>query len=304
MIGAAVGYLQTHSGQYMERELCAYSWFGRDNHRRIVSLYRAIQGAELRAFQDYAAFKLLIPRFKRELKRDKHEQTKQPLTQEEREQREDKIQRYERYLKYHHNARQIQQLDATLNDLIEPIAIPFAYKTGRLFRVPSRSRVEKTYTVKLTSVPILREGDARGYSMVWELRGKCGCEDTLYRSDRRHQAVDRGQDEDFFCAHEIAACHSLRKIQEKKEEGVRMLPFVLPTKSMMDFVDTLRYHTILLQFSEETERWSKHALNHTEIENLLWKKVIVDGFETCFTTDIGKFKEQRYDPHLDLIKFR
>jgi len=303
VIGAALEYLHSHKEEYAEKMLCGYSWFGKDNHRRVVSLYRAIQGAELRAFQDYAAFRLLIPTFRKELRTGKSCQTQKKLTTEEIDHRREKVERYERYLKNHHNAKQIGQLDVLFTDLIEPVAIPFAYHGGRIMRVPSRSRPERQYEVKLTSVPLLKSEDNRSYSMVWELRGKCGCEDTLYRSDRRHQAIDKGNDEDFFCAHEIAASHSLRKMNEKKDKMISMLPFVLPTKNMMDFVDTLRYNTIMLVFNESTQRWSKHALNHTEIENLLWKKVMVEGYSACFTTDISTFKEQKYDPHLDLVKF-
>ncbi len=304
VIGAAFEYLHIHKEEYAEKTLCSYSWFGKDNHRRVVSLYRAIQGAELRAFQDYAAFRLLIPTFRKELRTGKSCQTQKELTREELDVRKEKVERYDRYLKNHHNAKQIGQLEVLFTDLIEPIAIPFAYHGGRIMRVPSRSRPEKQYEVKLTSVPLLKSDDKRAYSLVWELRGKCGCEDKLYRSDRRHQAIDKGNDEDFFCAHEIAASYSLRKMNEKKDAMISMLPFVLPAKNIMDFVDTLRYNTIMLDFNEATQRWSKRALNHTEIENLLWKKVMVDGYSACFTTDISKFKEQKYDPHLDLVKFK
>ncbi len=304
VIGAALEYVHEHKEEYAEKTLMAYSWFGKDNHRRIVSLYRAIQGAELRAFQDYAAFKLLVPLFRKELKTNVNSKTKEQLSRDEREQREEKIRRYDGYLRKHHNSKQIAQLAVEFSDLIEPLAIPFARKAGRLMRVPSRSKPGQTYKVQLTSLPLVDMDDVRAYSMVWDLRGGCVCEDKLYRSDRRHQAVDKGNDEDFFCAHEIAACHSVRKIQEKKTPALQMLPFVLPTKNMIDFVDTLRYNTILLQFNEATQRWGKHVLNHTEIENLLWKKVMVEGYSACFTTDISKFKEEKYDPHLDLMKFK
>ena len=175
-----------------------------------------------------------------------------------------------------------------------------------MMRVPSRSQKDyKYYPIKLTDIPLLESEDPAQYSLAWELAGNCICQDKVYRSDRRKQAPDKGNREDFFCPHEIAATITLRKKYESgHKQTINYLPFVLPTKEMMGYVEKLRHQTILLTYNQQTERWSKRSLNHTEIENILWKKVIADGYEACFTTNINKFKEQHYDPHLDLIQFR
>lgn len=317
VVGAAFDLFHENRDAMAEQTLSCYSWWGKDHHRRIVSLYRAIQGAELRAFQDYVAFRLLIPTFRKELRTHQNAQTKEPLTSEEIADKTAKVQRYERYLEVRDISKDIHQLDVFFTDLIEPRG-GFSYQTGQTMRVPSRSKIKrgslnpqdelyrkvehKTYVFKLTDVPLLVPKHQAHFSLPWEVAGNCSCLDKNYRSDRRKSQPDKGNREDFFCAHEIAAFHSLRKKHEGDNPTIRFLPFVLPTAEMMDYIDKLRYQTVMLTRSEETGRWSKRALNHTEMENLLWKKVMADGYAACFTTDIQTFKDKRYDPHLDLIK--
>ena len=318
VLSTALNYLHEHKDEFINQPLLCYSWWGKDNHRHIVSLYRSIQGAELRAFQDYAAFRLLIPTYKKELRTSINLKTKNPLTPEEIAYKTKKVQRYERYLEVRNIKSSINKMDVFFTDLIEPLG-GFSYQTGQMMRVPSRSKIQRdpkdsknpqkvnhqVYKIKLTDLPNLKPTELSHNSLPWELAGNCNCEDKVYRSDRRKPQPDKGNREDFYCPHEIAASLTLRKKYETGDERtIKYLPFVLPTKDMMDYVDKLRHQAIMLYFKEDTQRWSKRALNHTEIENLLWKKVIMDGYEACFTTDINKFKEQRYDPHLDLIKFR
>ena len=304
VISTAFNLLHDQCEELAEKVLTGYTWWGKDHHRRIVSVYRSIQGAELRAFQDYAAFRLLIPTFRKEIRLGTNLRMKKPLTEEERAERTAKIERYEKYLARRHIGHYIHALQADFTDLIEASG-GFAYRTGQTMRVPSRTQKrEACYTFKLTDVPLCAPDDPRAYSQVWEIAGNDYCHDKNYRSDRRKQEPARGNREDFFCPHEIAGALTMRKKFENDPQTVRLLPFVLPTAAMMDYVDTLRYRTILLIQNPETKQWQKRPLNHTEIENLLFKKVLSDGYEACFTTDITRFKEERYDPHLDLIKFR
>ncbi|MBI2662398.1 hypothetical protein HYX11_02985 [Candidatus Woesearchaeota archaeon] len=305
VISTAFNLLQEHKEQYAEKTLSCYSWWGKDNHRRIISLYRSIQGAELRAFQDYVAFKLLIPTFKKELRTHKNTQTKKTLTLEEEIDRRTKVLRYEKYVHTRNIEPFLKEMNVAFTDLIEPLG-GFSFHTGQMMRVPSRSQKDyKYYTVKITDLPLLEHGNPAHYSLAWELAGNCICPDKIYRSDRRKQAPDKGNREDFFCPHEIAATLTLRKKYETgHKQTINYLPFVLPTKEMMNYVEKLRHQTIMLAYNQQTERWSKRSLNHTEIENILWKKIIIDGYDKCFTTNINTFKECHYDPHLDLIQFR
>ncbi len=312
VLRAAFDNLHQHRDELTEKTFAAYSWFGKDNHRRVVSLYRSIQGAELRAFQNLAAYRLVIPTMRKELRLGKSAESsyKENLSPEQTERRKDKIRKYEKHLQRKRREGQplgqyVAQLDVNFSDLIETVSRPFAYHGGRLMHAPSRSRPEIAYNVKLTGIPLLEPGSPTAYSQVWELRGKCVCEDKTYRSDRRRTAINSGQDEDFFCAHEIAALHTLRSIYERNDkETIPFLPFVLPTAEMMDFVEKLRNQAILITLNSQTSRYSKRALNHTEIENLLWKRVIARGYERCFTTDVNVFRARGYDPLNDLIKFK
>ena len=176
---------------------------------------------------------------------------------------------------------------------------------GQHIRVPSRFRKNRTeYKLKLTDVPLLYKDDPLAYSLVWEIAGNCHCEDKSYRSDRHRQKIGQGSREDFYCSHEISAFHTLRKKHENKKKIMSFLPFVMPTASMMNYLERLRHQTIMLTYNSETERWSKRSLNNTEMENLLWKKVMAEGYESNFTTEIDKFKKMKYDPHLDLLNFK
>lgn len=313
VLKAAFDYLHEHKDEYGEETLTSYSWFGKDNHRRVVSLYRAIQGAELRAFQDFAAYKLLIPVMKKELREGKSAQSRyrDDLTAEEKKIIEAKLEKYKRYLQRERDSKKLQWLvnsmDVSFDDLIEPVSIPFARHSGRVMRIPSRSRPgREPYRVQLTGIPLLPRGSDIAYSQVWEARGACYCEDKTFRSDRRRKAAHLGNDEDFFCPHEIAAIHSLRRIyQNDQEETIALLPFVLPTKEMMDYVDRLRGQTIMIEHKDpESRRASKRTLNHTEMERLLWARVMKHGYEANFTTDVGRFAREKHDPHDDLLKFR
>lgn len=301
----------------IERTYSSYSWFGKDHHRRIVSLYRAIQGAELRAFQNFAAFTLMIPLMRKELREGKSAESgySAALTAQQQEHRKRKIRRYETYLARKRAegfsiAHYVKMLDVDFSDLIEPKGKTFGHRGGRMVQVPSRSRPEITYNIKYTSIPFLEEGDPRQYSMAWDLRGHCGCEDKTYRSDRRREDIDRGQDEDFFCAHEIAGLHTLVRVTEaeytrgESPRRVMPLPLVLPTGEMMRYVERLRQQTLIVEKDLVSGEWTKHVLNSTEIENLLWKRVIAFGYDRNFTTDKTKLLAGGYDPHTDLITFR
>jgi len=313
VIKTAFDQLHEQKEDLAERIFTSYCWFGKDGHRRVVSLYRAIQGAELRAFQDFAAYRLLIPTMAKELRlgTSAHSSYKEPLTEEEKKERQEKVARYNRYLSQPRREGKslrhyINKLDVSFTDLIEQESRKFAHRGGRLMRVPSRSRPGQVYQVKLTGIPFVPSGSDIAYSQVWEMAGNCVCEDKLFRSDRRRSAIDRGSDEEFFCPHEIAALHSLRKKHQRDDtETIDFLPFVLPTAEMMNYVDRLREQTIMVEHKDPTtKRTSKRSLNHTEIERLLWARVMARGYDACFTTDIGRFAKERYDPHQDLIRFR
>ena len=304
VLAAAFNHLHFQRERLAEETFSCYAWKGRDNHRRVVSLYRAIQGAELRAFQNYAGYRLFIPTHRKELKTGLRARDRSKLSPGELAKRRDDLARYQKYVVSRGLTEHLRRLEVTFTDLIEMQGAPFAFETAAPMRVPSRSHPPQVYEFDLTSLPLVTPDDPVAYSAVWEMRGNDHCYDKRFRSNRRKQERFRGQDEDFFCPHEIAAAHTVRKIYEKRERQIPFLPFVIPTPEMMAYTEKLRHQTLLVMRNPETKRTSKRALNHTEIENLLWKRVLAYGYQANFTTNIDALREARVDPHTYLIKFK
>lgn len=319
VLSAAFNLLHQQKEELAEKTFSAYSWYGKDGHRRIVSLYRAIQGAEMRAFQNFVYYKKNLETLREEVEKGKSAD-KIDLTPEERQVKSERLSRYQSYVQrirpegqrleeylrlmrcYEEDTITVECSSGTRASLPDEIK----YQSGlRNVRVFSRSQFQRRgYNVKFTGLPLVKENHPFAYSEVWEMRGHCYCEDKNYRSDRR-RTDGKGNDEDFFCPHEVAAFHVLKKYYEDEEKGkvLPFSPFVIPTAKTMSYLEKLRQQTIILTQETEKGQFSKHSLNHTEMDNLLWKLVMVKGYEDCFTTDIQKFKSAGYDPHLDLIRF-
>jgi len=304
VLKAAFDILHEQQDKVSQRTVCGYSWWGSDGHRKIVSLYRAIQGAELRAFQNLAAYNVLIPRFRREIATRKDLKTKKPLTYKQIQARQRKIRKYEARLKGHGIESEVMTMDVSERDMIDPIAIPFGKSSGRQMKVPSMAIPGKSYTIKLTSIPAVGTELGLAMQMAWDVRGLCVCYDKMFRSSRRPKQKGRGQDEDFYCAHEIAALHSLKYMYEGQSNSIPFLPFVIPTQEMMEYVDKLRTQTVIAYKHPQTGRFRKRALNHTEIENLIWKKVMAHGYDRCFSTDNHRLASKDNRPMLYLVKFK
>jgi hypothetical protein len=322
-LSTAFNLLHQQREKLAEKVFSAYSWFGKDNHRRIVSLYRAIEGAEMRAFQNFVYYQQNLKKLEREVRTGKSAFSNytSDLPSEEKIIKEEKFQRYqsyiqrmrpegqklEKYLKlmrcYEEDTIEVERSSGTRAPLAEEIKYQSGWRNVWVF---SRSQLARRgYNVKFTGLPFIKENHPFAYSEIWEMRGHCYCEDKNYRSDRR-RTDGKGNDEDFFCPHEVAGFHVLKKYYEDEEKGkvLPFSPFIIPTAKTMDYLEKLRQQTIILTQETEKGQFSKHSLNHTEIDNLLWKLVLVRGYEHCFTTDIQKFKAGGYDPHVDLIRFR
>ncbi|MFP4423989.1 MAG: hypothetical protein ACLFP2_02035 [Candidatus Woesearchaeota archaeon] len=260
----------------MTKNYSCLSWWGSDNHRRILSFYRMVQGVELFAFNELARLKLEIPLTKKELRTGKT-RYKTGITYEERMTRKKWLEDTMKYLKTHSLFQKIRQLDVGFSDFIE-VKKPFSHGTGQNVRVPSRSQPPMVYDEKLTGTLLTIDHDALRYSEAWEIRGRCYCKDKGYRSDRRKRK-GQGQDEDFFCAHEIAGFLATYKRYQEEPERIYDLPFFIPNKETIKYLDKLRNETIML--CNENGKLQKRSLNNTEMENLLIKKFIHDGFNEC-----------------------
>ncbi len=299
VLSTAFNLLHQRVASEIEQVHLGYMWVGSDNHRRVVSLYRAIQGAELRAFQNYAYFKLSPAMLGKEIDECMRSDDRSALTSPQLERRIKKLARYDRYLRKQGISDKVMKLDVSASDLIEPDRSWFRYQTGREISAPSRAKPNQPYKFHLTSIPFVKHADQSKYSHVWNLRGTCYSRDKLYRSDRR----DGGFDEDFFVAQEIAGYHTLQAMYRHTfGKRIEVCPFVIPTAAMMEYVEKLRHQT-LVAVQNHSGRYSLEPLNNTSMENLIAKKVIAQGYNAAFTTRLERFKEQGEDPLAHLITF-
>ena len=304
VLSTKFGIMHQDPDSFLGRPMSCYAWWGTDNHRRVSSVYRDIEGTELRAFQDYVAFKLKIPVMRKEIRERRRAQDGAPLDDVQIERRRQKIRRYESYIRRRNLRPILDRLDCSFKDLIEPERTSFAGRTGRSFDVVSASNPKYPHDVKVTGLAVVEEGNPVAYSQVWEMIAYCDCKDQFYRSSRRRTAF-KGQDDFLFCMHPIAAARGLQAIyDDDPDHSLPFLPFVMPKKPMIEFIENLRYNTILLSFRGGANRWRKESqINHTTMEVAAIKKAIIDSYEDCFTTDVGVLQEGRYDPLADLVKF-
>lgn len=254
-------------------------------------LFNNIKGQELRAFQNLAWYKLAFPDFEDEAQKDKDPR---------------KLRRCQKYNAHLDNPR---EEGGTLRDYIiklqlrqkDIIKITSPEKSLIInFEVPSRSNIYSKHLVRVSNVPLLPNRSQRKDTVVWDIYGECPCEETSYHSDR-HDRVK----EFLFESHLIAALQGLKAKQEYegKERRIHSLPFIIPSRALVDFVDKLRYRTIMLERNPATSRYRMRTLNDTEIGALAMKKMVADPFHQNTVSNYHAFRRQ-VDPVQYLIKFR
>ena len=292
----AFGYLHQHPERFLDKTLLGWSWQGwEDRLLRVVMLMNDIKGQELPAYQNVARYKLEFPAFEEKVAAALQAGE---IGSWEREAKE--LRKYRKHLQSRRREGKslqyyVEQLEVHNRDIIRQET-----DTRQLvmhFRVPSRSNTYKEYQVKICNVPL---GTVEQNWEVFDLYGECQCQDENYRSDRRSKSK-----EFYFCPHEIAAVQGLKAQLEYdgEQQRIHSLPFPLPTRSMIDFIDKLRYRAVVLAFNQKGQL-TMQPLNDTEISALAMKKVVAEGYDRNMTADFNIFKKQGYDPHLDLIKFR
>ncbi len=289
---AAFGHLHKHRNSLIDRTGLGCYWISEmDKLMRVVMLINNIEGQELRAFQNLAWYKLDLPEFRNEAEREGDER------------------KLNRCIKYDHHLSSrrregrtlqhyVNQLQVRRRDIIEAISPDRSLVMN--FRAPSRSDIYREYDLKVCNVPIVGSSSPRRTTDLWDIYGECYCKDKNYRSDRRSKSK-----EFYFCPHEIASLQGLKAMHELegRSERVHSLPFIIPTRSLVDFVDKLRYRTVILEKNPESGKLRMHSLNDTELGALAMKKMIADPFHENATTDYNVFRKQKYDPLLDLVKF-
>ncbi|MBI2151150.1 hypothetical protein HYU21_00285 [Candidatus Woesearchaeota archaeon] len=308
VLEAGIRKLHSDRDNYVNRDIIGWSWFGQDKLLRVVPIMSSLKGLELRAVQNLAWYKHEFTEFAKEGKMFRDDLTLSLSLEDER-----KIKRWERYVRHLESPRReghnlqyyVNLIDLNHGDIIQQ-ETPFERERVMNFRTPSRSNTFAKYHFKMCNIPLESNVDKTNNSSVgkitvWDMYGKCYCLDKNYRSDRRGNA-----EEYYFCPHEVASLMGLKARLEEHGKGPRVnsLPFLIPTKSMIDFVDKLRYRTIMLDDDTETGKVKMRALNDTEIGMLAMKKLIAEPYEKNVIAEFDTFRKTKYDPLLDLVKFR
>ncbi len=313
-LAAAFEYLHQHKDTLAERAYSCYGWHDKTGRLRVVPLIRAIQGAELRMFQNLAALKLIPLRLRRKIRGVRFAHDKSEITGEQIEAFVKRIERYKKIVKQRGLEKAVGSLDVSGWDLMKTRGEPFNYETGHYVRVPSLTRPEelfqgekiirRAYSTILLNVPLFARNDPAAYSAVWDLEGLCECRDFQYRSLRRKNSAQKGMPDVLFCKHLVGAAWDLMSIYKRKEDRtIPFLPFVLPTEGMARYTDRLRYQTIILEPTEHGG-WTKRALNHTEMERHIWDRVKLLGSAECFSTSPERLAEKGEDILTYLLRFR
>ncbi|MDP3918936.1 MAG: hypothetical protein Q8Q35_03490 [Nanoarchaeota archaeon] len=161
-------------------------------------------------------------------------------------------------------------------------------KTGAVVpvKVPSRTKGEGRYTLKMTSVPIVENNNK--HSIAWAIGAEghadCGRKLWHFRYSNRPSAK-----EVVFCAHEIFAYRAIaehmwktRKAEGKKDykTTMQMNQFVQPTSELIE-VYRRTLDSVLVKDPETKDELRK--TNKADEEILLWSAVMKYGSEnTCF----------------------
>lgn len=306
VVSTAFRSLHKYRSQYIDRLFIGYCWTGGDDCLRVVPIMNNIKGAELRAFQNLAYYQLGLPVLEKEVRRGVDAETGERMTKKELSRRESRLKRYAHHLQTPREeggilGDYVARLEVRMRDLIEFDKRSFKGGTGRNFTVPSRTNVYTWYKVKIVNVPVFEEDNPEITSTVWDLFGECYCLDKNYRSDRRESR----RKEFYFCPHEIASLHGLKAVLEQEGEvrKIHSLPFLIPSRELVDYIDRLRYQAVLLEFNKERGKFVLRALNDTEIGRLVMMKMIADPYESNGTTDRRELVHRKYDPHTGLIEF-
>ena len=298
VLSAALGHLRDKGDRYLEHTVLGYRWKGKDERTHFVPFMNAIEGAELRVFQNYAYQAIGVEIIRREIQTGQRDNDGAELSKKQLEIRKKKLKKIEAYIARNDLKGYLKEFEARREDFIEQLGRPFDHGTGFVMVVPSRSDTSKVYKFRLLNVPVTRQRDPQACSIAWEVEDTAEPEERSFRSDRRKQSRGRGYSEVVHTPHGIAAYHTLRKIYSARETGrkIWVSPFVVPTPQMMADVDKLRYQTLLVR--RDGGRTEKRSLNETEIGRIIGLEVMVRGYKPCFSTIPSG------DPQLYVARFK
>ncbi len=232
-------------------------WRPTDGMLRVLSLYRAVQGMEMKALSDVAAYRYL----------------------------DNKPHWADHAQQYASSNVDLDTIPVEQRDLIIKAHAPRGHKHAWGMQVPVRHG-EGYHTVQITNVPVLPADDDRRFVMPFALRGRTdGRHEQMFREGRRH-GKNYTKETKFLTAHEMAGYMAVATMSKKKDERVwhGMVPYA--KQQMLNFVDQLR-HNVYIAENEEIRQ-----LNGTEIENLMWRRIFQTNWEDNFTMDRDKLTKE------------
>ncbi len=147
-----------------------------------------------------------------------------------------------------------------------------------LFQVPSMSRDEISYMVRLSGMPVMPGG--RSYAAWFDLQSAHACEKKANTMTYRY-AVDP----EVFCPHDVAAAMTLMKHVKDVEKRPVLLPFPVPTEKMVAYWRKLREQVMMQEttFDEKGKmHQDKRPLNFADREVLLWQYVGLQKHKATF----------------------
>ena len=140
------------------------------------------------------------------------------------------------------------------------------------FSVPSMSREDLAYVVRLSGVPL--PGYQTEYAVWMDLQSNHGCEKKVNAMTYRFAL-----DPEVFCPHDVAAYMTLAKQFFRESKRVMLMPFALPTEKTVSFWRKLR-EQVMVQEQKVINgkiRNIKRPLNFADREILLWKLIAAYG---------------------------
>ncbi|HLC55424.1 MAG TPA: hypothetical protein VJJ75_02730 [Candidatus Nanoarchaeia archaeon] len=147
-----------------------------------------------------------------------------------------------------------------------------------LFNVPSMSREDISYMVRLSGVPIMPGG--RSYAAWFDLQSAHACEKKANTMTFRYNV-----DPEVFCQHDVAAFMKLAKHVKDAEKRPVLLPFPIPTESTVWYWRKLR-EQVMVEEKTYDEKGKMHRekrpLNFADREVLLWQYVGLKKHKATF----------------------
>ncbi|MFH1174882.1 MAG: hypothetical protein V1725_07130 [archaeon] len=294
VICTAFNLLHEKRDREIAKPYIAYSW-NRGEQRILVFPFEAVKGFTQRIFQDFAAYKIILP--EKEKRARELSRKRQLSRQESRElsKLEGQIAQYKKDITRYHLEDILPRLDVTKQDLIETEHKPYAQGHNWDLLVPSRSDPGKMHNVQILSYPATR--GSIDPSAAWNEDNHCDCLDRKMNSNRRLWNGVLTKTENYECDHIIAG--RFTALFKTRSRGMRSppSPYIMPLRPLITLVDKLTYQAVI------ADAGSFRSLTEAEINRIIMQACIADGPEAYFTTSPNRLSHQAVLPKEYAITF-